>query len=194
MFAKPDDSSLFLLIFIIMLGGCHNIKNVLKFYRLTENPWTCSCQLLEWKQGITNKKRSGKIPKKCINDLQRGEVRCTGSGNEYAYAFDNKLSPRCALPEDMKDRSVYYALRKNTKCTTKRTAIDAKSQVIRMKLKAMEEFVNNSARPHGKVASPLNKQRHDQFKVKYRKVMRNDIEYLLSKNEKRGNDEVRNEI
>ncbi|XP_037026204.1 toll-like receptor 3 [Bradysia coprophila] len=161
--------------------------------RLTENPWTCSCQLLEWKQGITNKKRAGKIPKKCINDLQRGEVRCTGSGNEDAYVFDNKLSPRCGLPEDMKDRSVYYALRKNTKCTTK-PVIDVKSEVIRMKLKAMEEFVHKSTNLRGKVVSPLNKQRHNQFKAKYRKVLKNDIKYLLSQNEKKEVNEVRNEI
>lgn len=150
---------------------------------------------MEWKQGITNKKRGGKIPKKCIKDFQTGDVQCTGSDDEYSYVFDNKLSPRCDQPEDMKDRSVYYALRKNTKCAmvgwTKPTS-DTTSHVVRMKLKAMEEFVQKSFDPIG-TAKPMKKQRQEQFKAKYRKAMKNTIEYLLSHKEKTMS-EVKNEI
>lgn len=149
---------------------------------------------MEWKQGITNKKRAGKVPKKCIKDLQTGLVRCSGNDDEYAYVFDNKLSPRCAQPEDMKDRSVYYALRKNTKCTlvgwTKPDTTT--SQLVRMKLKAMEDFVQKSIDPNGTVKA-VKKQRQDQFKAKYRKAIKNTIEYQLSQKEKRIN-EVKNEI
>lgn len=156
---------------------------------------------MEWKQGVTNKKRAGKIPKKCVNDLQKGEIRCTGNDDEYSYVFDNKLSPRCDQPEDMKDRSVYYALRKNTKCSmvglTKPDNIT--SEVVRMKLKVMEEFVKKSFNPigNGKV-DPMKKQRHDNFKAKYRKAMKNNIEFLLNKKDQRtnnnGNNGVKNEI
>lgn len=153
---------------------------------------------MEWKQGITNKKRAGKIAKKCITDLQRGEIQCTGNDDEYAYAFDNKLSPRCNQPDDMKGRSVYYALRKNTKCTTTKPApplMEAKSDVIRMKLKAMEEFVEKSMTPQGKTISPIKKKRQDQFKAKYRKtMMQNSIEHLLSLPKEQRIDEVNNEI
>ncbi|KAJ6639684.1 TLR4 interactor with leucine rich repeats [Pseudolycoriella hygida] len=166
-----------------------------KFIRLTENPWTCSCKLQQWKQGITNKKRSGKIPKKCVKDFQKREVHCTGNDDEYSYVFDNKLSPRCDQPEDMKGRSVYYALRKNTKCTMVGYAkpVNATSEVIRMKVKAMEEFVHKSFESKGKKSNPMKKQRQDQFKAKYRKSVQNNIEYLLSQKEKRIN-EVKNEI
>lgn len=168
---------------------------ITKFFRLTENPWICSCKLLEWKQDITNKKRAGKIPQKCVTDLQRGEVHCTGTGDEYSYVFDNKLSPRCGQPEDMKDRSVYYALRKNTKCTmtgwTKPQ--NATSLVVRMKLKAMEDFVRKSIDPNG-TATPAKKLRQDQFKAKYRKAIKNTIEYQMSRKEKRINEEIKNEI
>lgn len=125
-----------------------------------------------------------------------GEVRCTGNDDEYAYVFDNKLSPRCDQPENMKDRSVYYALRKNTKCAmigwTKSTSDTSRSEVVRMKLKAMEEFVHKSVVSKGPV-NPAKKQRQDQFKAKYRKAMKNNIEYLLSQKEQRI-DEVKNEI
>lgn len=91
----------------------------------------------------------------------------------------------------MKDRSIYYALRKNTKCETKpvlaAASINSKSQVTRMKLKAMEEYVHKTTNVRGKGISPSNRQRHDQLKVKYRKLMKNDIEHLLSKNEKHVN-------
>ncbi len=128
-----------------------------------------------------------------------GEMRCTGNDDEYAYVFDNKLSPRCDQPEDMKDRSVYYALRKNTKCTmvgwTKPVSSDARSEVIRMKQKAMEEFNQRLLDPIAKVVTtPVKRQRHDQFKAKYRRTMKNNIEYLLSQKEERSNNEVRNEI
>lgn len=128
-----------------------------------------------------------------------GEVRCTGNDDEYAYVFDNKLSPRCDQPEDMKGRSVYYALRKNTKCTmvgwTKPIqASDTRSEVVRMKLKAMEEFVQKSLDPKGTI-HPIKKQRQDQFKAKYRKAMTNTIEFVLNQKQKRGkNNELKNEI
>lgn len=98
----------------------------------------------------------------------------------------------------MKDRSVYYALRKNTKCqmvgwTKPAAVVDSKSEVIRMKMKAMEEFVQKSSfNPNGP-AKPMKKQRQDQFKAKYRKAIKNTIEFQLSQKEKRTN-EVKNEI
>lgn len=138
------------------------------------------------------------MQKKCVSDLQKEEILCTGNDDEYSYVFDNKLSPRCDQPEDMKDRSVYYALRKNTKCTmanwTKPDNIT--SDVVRMKLKAMEEFVKKSAPTGNGRVDPMKKQRHDQFKAKYRKAMKNNIEFLLNKKDQRinVNNGVKNEI
>lgn len=156
---------------------------------------------------MTNKKRAGKIPKKCINDLHRGEIRCTGNDDEYAYAFDNKLSPRCGQPDDMKGRSVYYALRKNTKCKTpvartkptkpiKPETVQPKSEVLRSRMKAMEEFYQKTMPPQQKATNPLKRQRQEKFKAKYLKTMENSLGYQLREDKKkqRNGDEVNNEI
>uniref|UniRef100_T1GKP4 Uncharacterized protein n=1 Tax=Megaselia scalaris TaxID=36166 RepID=T1GKP4_MEGSC len=62
-----------------------------------------------WKAKITNQVRL--LPEeRCVTDRMSGEVICK---KIYKYKFDNKVTPRC---ENLKKRSVFYALRKNLKC------------------------------------------------------------------------------
>lgn len=85
------------------------VSPTLKMMRLNENPWKCSCEMSVWKAKITNQVRM--LPEeRCVTDRISGEVMCK---QIYKYKFDNQMTPRC---ENVKKRSVFYALRKNLKC------------------------------------------------------------------------------
>lgn len=111
-------------------------KPSLKLIRLTGNPWVCTCELLEWKEAITNAARGKRLlPQYGSDCFMNGKTGQYESCDDelmdtyprYAYEFDNRLSPRCdGGPAKIEHRSVYYALRKGIKCTTDVRKIDAK--------------------------------------------------------------------
>ncbi|XP_058128930.1 insulin-like growth factor-binding protein complex acid labile subunit [Anopheles ziemanni] len=69
--------------------------------RLIENPWLCSCTMVEWRQAATN----------------RLKVASTGS-----YVYSSKLTPRCSDPaQGIYNRTVYYVIRKNLPCNSHKT-------------------------------------------------------------------------
>uniref|UniRef100_A0A2C9H8T9 LRRCT domain-containing protein n=1 Tax=Anopheles quadriannulatus TaxID=34691 RepID=A0A2C9H8T9_ANOQN len=69
--------------------------------RLIDNPWQCSCTMVQWRQAATNRL---KISSSSDNPLA-------------AYVYSNKLTPRCSDPaQGIQNRSVYYVIRKNLHC------------------------------------------------------------------------------
>ncbi|XP_053660121.1 insulin-like growth factor-binding protein complex acid labile subunit [Anopheles marshallii] len=69
--------------------------------RLIENPWQCSCSMVQWRQAATN----------------RLKVSSTSNNPLAAYVYSNKLTPRCSDPsQGIQNRSVYYVIRKNLQC------------------------------------------------------------------------------
>lgn len=94
-----------------------NIKSI-KLLRLINNPWECSCSMRNWKQAITNKVRSKKINNKCSLESRLERTNCVSTSIQ-TYSFEHKIAPVCNGPMNVKDRSVYYALRKNFKCSSK---------------------------------------------------------------------------
>ncbi|XP_050072105.1 insulin-like growth factor-binding protein complex acid labile subunit [Anopheles maculipalpis] len=70
--------------------------------RLIENPWQCSCSMVQWRQAATN----------------RLKVSSTSNNPLAAYVYSNKLTPRCSDPvKGIQNRGVYYVIRKNLQCT-----------------------------------------------------------------------------
>lgn len=104
-------------------------KPSIKLIRLTGNPWICTCDLVEWKQAVTNVARGKRLlPQYGSECYMNGKTGQYDSCDEqllddyprWAYEFDNRLSPRCdGGPDDVKHRSVYYTLRRSIKCTQK---------------------------------------------------------------------------
>ncbi|KAL5290828.1 hypothetical protein ACFFRR_010300 [Megaselia abdita] len=128
----------------------------LKMMRLTENPWKCSCEMTIWKAKITNQVRL--LPEElCVTDMISGEVMCK---RIYKYKFDNKMTPRC---ENVKKRSVYYALRKNLKCPRN------KNEQAKKKRKMKIFRTNNESRRSNEI--------HD-FDVRKKKPHQKRIPYL----------------
>ncbi|XP_050086401.1 toll-like receptor Tollo [Anopheles aquasalis] len=74
--------------------------------RLTDNPWQCSCSMVQWRQAITNR-------------MKISNVSATGGSTGSSYIYSNKLTPRCSEPlHKIQNRGVYYVIRKNLVCHT----------------------------------------------------------------------------
>lgn len=103
-------------------------KPSLKLLRLTGNPWICTCDLMEWKQAVTNAARGKRLlpqyGSECFLNGKTGEYEACDDElmddyPRWAYEFDNRLSPRCdGGPEEVKHRSIYYTLRRSFKCAS----------------------------------------------------------------------------
>lgn len=80
--------------------------------RLIENPWLCSCTMVEWRQAATN----------------RLKMASTG-----AYVYSNKLTPRCSDPAlGIYNRTVYYVIRKNLPCNSHKTFQPARRVITQL--------------------------------------------------------------
>ncbi|XP_046812565.1 toll-like receptor 3 [Lucilia cuprina] len=81
--------------------------------RLNNNPWKCSCEMMNWKAKITNQEKAPPT-ERCINDYFSGKkLSCRNIQN---FKFNKKLAPRC---NNFKGRSVYYVMRKQMQCNQK---------------------------------------------------------------------------
>lgn len=107
----------------------------LKLARLTNNPWKCSCAMISWKQGVTNKVRIVKAAtSKCvvsIDSTKKMDCKIIPSWIEYTY--DNKVSPRCKSPTEVEGRGVYYALRRDLRCPFKKEKAKARQKNVQEK-------------------------------------------------------------
>lgn len=95
--------------------------------RLTDNPWACDCdRMVHWRQHITNAERRGRRNQRCVIEASAAAatsttvVRCDDNANQFEYGYEAKLAPRCASGPagrpDVRDRGVYYTLRKSLRC------------------------------------------------------------------------------
>jgi hypothetical protein len=101
----------------------------IKLVRLTENPWVCNCEMLKWKPGVTNMIRRMKKEKKCVKSRDFKDVYCGKTELKAEYIYDNKMSPRCnGGPEKVKDRAVYYAVKRDLMCKPKHEPRDPKKE------------------------------------------------------------------
>lgn len=92
--------------------------NSLKLIHLMENPWTCTCEMRQWRQSVVNKIRAGRLEavSKCEETMRQSKsVKCETS---YVanYSFDHRMSPKCEQPMDVQGKSVFYALRRVMQC------------------------------------------------------------------------------
>ncbi|GAB0094389.1 Leucine-rich repeat [Sergentomyia squamirostris] len=103
-----------------------------KLIRLTDNPWICSCDMTFWNQGMTNKFRKlGKVQKCSADAVKSGLAPCE-TVESFTYVYDNKLSPRCdGGPENVKHKTVYYALRRDLRCPRKRSLAEKMMKTIK---------------------------------------------------------------
>ncbi|XP_035776231.1 toll-like receptor 3 [Anopheles albimanus] len=73
--------------------------------RLTDNPWQCSCSMVQWRQAITNRMKISNVSAK--------------GASTSAYIYSSKLTPRCSEPlHKIHNRGIYYVIRKNLVCHT----------------------------------------------------------------------------
>lgn len=120
-----------------------------KLIRLTENPWICSCEMVDWKQAVTNHVRSKRLSSQSDNrcyinpktgKLESCDERMINDYPKYSYDFDNKLSPRCdGGPKDVKHRSVYYTLRRNIKCSQSTSKVQVTSKSVKLSAHLLEK-------------------------------------------------------
>lgn len=92
--------------------------NSLKLIHLMENPWTCTCEMRQWRQSVVNKIRAGRLEavSKCEETMRQSKsVKCETS---YVanYSFDHRMSPKCEQPANVQGKSVFYALRRVMQC------------------------------------------------------------------------------
>lgn len=106
--------------------------NSLKMIHLMENPWTCTCEMKNWRQAVVNKIRGGKLESvtKCDEMRQTKNSKCETS-YESNYIFDHRMSPKCNLPVEVQDKSVFYALRRVFQCSPKPTTVPVKVEGIK---------------------------------------------------------------
>lgn len=102
-----------------------SLPSAVKVVRLTQNPFVCSCEMMAWKQAVTNNRAVRRTIKQCkpiVNDSAfhgNHSDHCTEKVVHH-YVYDNKLSPRCdGGPDAVKHKSVYYALRRDLNCKRK---------------------------------------------------------------------------
>lgn len=102
------------------------VRPSVQLVRLTGNPWICTCDMIEWKQAVTNAARGKRLQSQygseCYMNGKTGQYdscddELTDDYPRWAYEFDNRLSPRCdGGPKLVQNRSVYYTLRRSMKC------------------------------------------------------------------------------
>lgn len=135
--------------------------NSLKMVNLLNNSWDCTCELKNWRQGLTNKIRSRKIEHKCSeNSLKYNKLACASSAIQ-TYTFDHKLSPKCATPSNLQGKSVYYALRRFLHC---------KSETI---------TTTTTMKPDKRARKIAIKQKYDRHMNKKKTPNRNSLEYQI---------------
>lgn len=86
-----------------------------KLIRLNENPWDCSCAMSEWKPMLINKIKQ-KVIKQCDFSRDKG-VGCDVEHRfAFKYVYENKVAPKCVLPKQYVNWSVFHVMRRLLKC------------------------------------------------------------------------------
>ncbi|XP_055303660.1 uncharacterized protein LOC129569142 [Sitodiplosis mosellana] len=99
----------------------------LKLVRLIDNPWVCSCGMVDWEQAVTNSvrlnKKTSRRDQNCIRNPKNGQiVYCDAKFDDfpqYSYGFDSKITPVCndSSSSSPEPQNVYYVLRHSIKCS-----------------------------------------------------------------------------
>ncbi|CAG9800066.1 unnamed protein product [Chironomus riparius] len=131
--------------------------NSLKMIQLLNNPWDCTCDMRDWRQGLSNKIRAHKIENKCSDNASRHSKFNCESTSMQTYKFDHKLSPKCSTPVNLKDKSVFYALRRVLRCAipikVQNTTMKPESRVKKINIKAKyEKHVNEVKKKKQQIA------------------------------------------
>lgn len=137
--------------------------NSLKMVQLLGNPWDCSCDMKFWRQGLTNKVRSGKADFKCSGNSLKSKINCEGSAIQ-TYAFDHKSSPKCSSPANVEGKSVFYALRRVLNCASIKTSVASPTETPMKKIAIKQKY---------------EKHVRDQKKKKQNEVDKNSLHYQL---------------
>lgn len=130
----------------------HNFFDLpaLKLVRLNNNPWLCNCEMVNWKQGVTN---ALKVEKVKTVDCGFEKGACVATTQKIVeYVYSKPLSPRCeGSPEPIKGRSLYYALRRDLRCNMKKHRVKSERKHKEKK----ERLAQKSAEYYAQQASEL---------------------------------------
>ena len=136
--------------------------------QLLNNPWECTCDMREWRQGLTNKIRAHKVENKCSDNALRHSKSNCESTSIQTYKFDHKLSPKCAKPSNLNDKSVFFALRRVLQCGVPLKAISS-ATTIKPELKKKKMILKQKYEKH----------MNEIKKRKQLAAQRNTLEYQL---------------
>lgn len=125
-------------------------------YRITDNPFQCSCHMSFWKQHITNAIRKGRSNQKCLADpTVPSRMQCNSNQYSFEYGFDAKMTPRCdGGPDEALGRSVYYSMRKTLACPS--TVVKATPQELAKRTAHLTEKQMRALKRHRKVLMTQN--------------------------------------
>lgn len=86
----------------------------LKMIRLDENPWNCTCDLMQWNFLNINKIKEIKMNKLSCN-YKYDKRPCTSTSTEL-FVYNTKILPRCSTPEKYKKYNVLHVINNELKC------------------------------------------------------------------------------
>uniref|UniRef100_A0A336KGJ0 CSON009823 protein n=1 Tax=Culicoides sonorensis TaxID=179676 RepID=A0A336KGJ0_CULSO len=163
----------------------------LKLARLTNNRWKCSCSMISWKQGITNKVKIVKpSTSKCVvSEDNSKKMECKRIEATIDYIYDNKVSPRCSFPADIDGRGVYYALRKDLRCPFKKE----KAKIKQKRIDEKKRLANKMTKTYADRLASMNQhplqpnEAYDHKKHQRQKVLFNSFHNKLSQSIMREN-------
>lgn len=79
-----------------------------KLIRLNDNPWHCTCEMLEWNPMVTNKVKQ-RLATACNMEHDKG-INCVAD-KMYAYRYENRVAPKCQTPNKVKNNDVFQAMK-----------------------------------------------------------------------------------
>lgn len=127
--------------------------NSLKMIQLLNNPWECTCDMKNWRQGLTNKFRSRKVENKCSDDaLSMNKFACESNAIQ-TYTFDHKQSPKCETPDTLKGKSVFFALRRVLQCKSEIQSTTMKPEKLARKIAIKQKYEKHT----NKMKKPVNR-------------------------------------
>lgn len=171
----------------------HNFFDLpaLKLARLTGNPWICTCEMAAWKQGVTNALRVEKWKQAPCQFQGEFKTQICDNPKEkiVEYVYNKQIAPRCGgSPEPMKDRSLFYVLRRDLKCNmkkhTEKAAMEKRNKKERIAQKSALHYAKqaNELRWHNAPPTVAKLQSYDYQKIQRQKEMerRNTIKMANS--------------
>jgi hypothetical protein len=133
-----------------------------------------------WRQALTNKIRSRKVGNKCSeNSLKHTKSNCESVAVQ-TYKFEHKLSPKCATPNELSGKSVFFALRRVLKC----------APIVKAQMTAKTTIKPTTMKPELRAKKVAIKKKYNDY---LKKKQQNTLEYQLFHKRNYGNVQILND-